>query len=356
MATGSGPWNLSASTSLEIIVDGGKDIISPDEEVASGEISVDLSSLGASATAAQVEAALNADADFAARCLAYIDEATGLLSIRSKNLGDFYSIELGPSVDANDVNEVVFGEDTNVHIIGGYYPGNYLLQHVDPSEDDPKTAWTAGSITYTLDTVDFVEPGTYVASVEIADLGRASGTDYKTPSVAWVTFNVGQEDEEPLVANNCNACHQDENGVGFVLDYARHYKIFADDAVDQCGACHDYQNGHDYGDWYGGKPINKRVHAVHYGSSLNYPNTTVMYNDPHHGRNWDITFPQDVRHCEACHTDATSGSWMTNAARLPCSGCHDSMDVQAHMLLQTWDPTPDDPWSGDEMESCQTCH
>jgi hypothetical protein len=37
-------------------------------------------------------------------------------------------------------------------------------------------------------------------------------------------------------------------------------------------------------------------------------------------------------------------------------GCHDSDPAKAHMKQQTWDPTPLDPWSGDEEESCQACH
>jgi len=172
-----------------------------------------------------------------------------------------------------------------------------------------------------------------------------------------VTFQVGTADEELAPARDCAACHQGPDGEGYVLDFARHNKIFDDTAVDQCGACHDYQSGHATGAWYGGKPISKRVHAVHYGSSLNHPNTTVDHSDGIAGRNWDITFPQDIRFCEACHPDETSsGTWATKPARLPCSGCHDSDDAMAHMNLQTWDPTPENPWSGDEEESCVVCH
>jgi hypothetical protein len=168
---------------------------------------------------------------------------------------------------------------------------------------------------------------------------------------------VGTADEEPLVAGSCASCHQNDTGQGYVLDFPRHNKIFSDTATDQCGACHDYQNGHDTGAWYGGKPINRRVHAVHFGSSLNHPNTTVDHSDTVAGRNWDITFPQDVRYCESCHSDDdSSGTWMTNAARLPCSGCHDSDEAMAHMAVGVWDLTPEDPWSGDEEESCQVCH
>ena len=40
----------------------------------------------------------------------------------------------------------------------------------------------------------------------------------------------------------------------------------------------------------------------------------------------------------------------------PCSGCHDSDAARAHMKIETYDPTPNDPWSGDEQEACQACH
>jgi hypothetical protein len=152
-------------------------------------------------------------------------------------------------------------------------------------------------------------------------------------------------------------CHQAPDGRGFILDFARHYKEFDNAAIDGCAGCHDYQNGHSYGEWYGGKPISKRVHAIHIGSDLTYPNLTVGYNDPVKGRNWDITYPQYIKNCESCHANGTnSDSWKTEAARLPCSGCHDKDAASAHFKLQTYDPTPADPWSGDEEESCQTCH
>ena len=98
---------------------------------------------------------------------------------------------------------------------------------------------------------------------------------------------------------------------------------------------------------------------MHNGANLTYPIATVAYSggDPVAGRFWDITFPQDVRNCEACHVDGeTSGSWKTEPSRLPCWGCHDNDAARAHMKIQTYDPTPADPWSGDEEESCATCH
>ena len=101
------------------------------------------------------------------------------------------------------------------------------------------------------------------------------------------------------------------------------------------------------------------MHAAHFGSSLFTPLLTVDYanGDPVAGRNWDITFPQDVRNCQTCHPDGeTSGSWASKPGRLECLGCHDSDAAKAHVKLQTWDPTPADAWSGDEEESCQACH
>jgi hypothetical protein len=254
------------------------------------------------------------------------------------------------------VATAVFAGNTDVQAVGGSYPRNDITQHADPADDDPKAAWTTGAITYTLDPVDDLEPGSYVASVEIADRGRVTMTNYKTPSVGWVTFQVGMATQEPLVADRCNACHQGPDGQGYVLDFPRHNKLFTNDAVDGCAACHDYQNRHATGEWSGGQPISRRTHAVHNGSNLNYPLTTVAHEESVNGRNWDITFPQDIRHCEACHSSATSGTWATNAARTPCSGCHDSIEATAHMDIMTWDPTPLDPFSGDEDESCQACH
>ena len=164
--------------------------------------------------------------------------------------------------------------------------------------------------------------------------------------------------EELPIAGNCDTCHQAQNGEGLVFDAARHNKIFDDTAIDQCGACHDYQSSSVVGtSWGGAKPISKRVHSVHYGSSLDYPVATVDHADTVPGRAWDITFPQDVRNCETCHQSGkTSGTWATNPSRLACSGCHDSDSATGHMKLQVYDPTPADPFSGDEQETCNTCH
>jgi hypothetical protein len=90
---------------------------------------------------------------------------------------------------------------------------------------------------------------------------------------------------------------------------------------------------------------------------LNFPNLTVSHADSVPGRNWNIAFPQDIRNCEQCHPAGTSsGTWATNPNRLACGGCHDSLAAQSHITSMINDPTPNEPFNGDETEACQTCH
>jgi hypothetical protein len=370
-SNGIGPFDLSAvpaNTNFTVTLDQGVNIRYFDDfnrdMVAPGIVNVPFTPAtsvpaAASTTPADLAAWLNGNANFARRAIAYL-ETDGRLSIRSRNLGKLYSVQLG----AGTITQTVFNNDTTVKVQGGFTLSNPLTKQAVPANNDPKITWNADEILYQLDPVDDLRPGTYVASLEFGDRGRIDGVNYRTPSVAKITFNVKQGEEELPPAGNCGDCHQNNSGTGFVLDYARHYKIFDDSAIDQCGACHDYQPGAVVDPanpmaWNGSKPMSRRVHAIHFGSSLNYPLSTVDYSngDPIAGRNWNITYPQDVRNCETCHkAENTSGSWATNANRLACSGCHDSDASMAHMRLQTFDPTPGQPWSGDEEESCTACH
>jgi OmcA/MtrC family decaheme c-type cytochrome len=355
-----GPFDLSAAgAKLDVTFDGGQKIFKLDSEggdvAYAGKVTVTVPTTGttfvnlAAATAEEVVKWLNANATFAGRGIAYLQD--GKPAIRSRNLGETFAVQLA----AGAVTTAVFGGDTTLHVVGGYTPANKLAKPA--TGGDPKVTRTVDKITYQLDPVDDLQAGTYIVSVEMGDRGRVSDTVYGTPSVAWKTFQVGTATVEKLTADGCNKCHQGPDGRGFVLDYARHNKQFSNDAIDQCGACHDYQPQVATGQWSGAIQISKRVHAVHNGANLNYPNDTVGHADGVPGRNWDITFPQEIRNCQSCHSDATSsGAWKTNPNRSACWGCHDSDAAQAHIRLMTFDPTPSDPWSGDEQESCSACH
>jgi Outer membrane cytochrome MtrC/MtrF-like, domains II/IV/OmcA-like N-terminal domain/Collagen triple helix repeat (20 copies) len=368
LASGAGTFDISAAgATLELIVDGGKAIPTKfSQNPVSGVISVPVSSgtfaNAAAATGQEIVDWLNGDSTFSARALAYIDEATSKVAIRTKKVGlqlessltGTFSVQLSSSVVATQV----FGNDLALHTMTGSTVTNQLYAYTSAANNDPKAARTAGSVTYTLDAIDGLPPGTYFAGVEIADRGRVSATNYKTPSVARVAFQVGTATEELAPATNCDSCHMSSvSGTGQVLDYARHNKLFNHTAVDMCGQCHDYQPQNVLGQWSGAVPIARRVHAVHMGVNLQYPVATVGHADEPAGRFWQIVFPQDLRTCdETCHASDTSGTWKTKPARLPCGGCHDSDAAQSHFKIMTYDPTPSLPWSGDEEESCSLCH
>lgn len=364
LAPTAGPFDLSASSAgLVVKVDGGAALQDGEERGGDdilGLFTVAVPNSGtfadkAAATTDEVVAWLNGNAAFKLRAIA--SNEGGKVLIRSRNLGPVHSIEVLASVGATQI----FGGEKSGRPTGSTTANN-VSARTNASNNDPKATRTADAITYQLDAVDDLEPGTYVASIEFTDGGRKNAEDYRTPTVAFAEFQVKTEDEEPPVARNCDTCHQSEDGKGFILDHSRHNKIFRDKAVDQCGACHDYQpqNASDPGwtGWSGARPISRRVHGIHYGSSLNYPLATVDYGngDPVAGRNWEITLPQDVRNCEVCHTEETSGTWATNPNRVACQGCHDSDAARAHVQAMTFDPTPSAIWSGDERESCKVCH
>jgi hypothetical protein len=88
------------------------------------------------------------------------------------------------------------------------------------------------------------------------------------------------------------------------------------------------------------------VHGYHYGAYLKHPEQNQNPGA--------ILFPMDLRNCQTCH--AETDQWQQVPSRMACLSCHDSDAAQAHGTLMTVDPTPAEPWSGDELESCGACH
>jgi hypothetical protein len=403
-STTAGPWDLSAGGgSIRIKVDSGMPMLTYDnakegggygaDVLITGDITVTLPAAGAAlnalfanpaaATAAEVAAWLNANPTFKERAIAYVDEAlagnanAGKLAIRTRGISKKNSsgavIETFAQRNIQLVSSpatLAFSAPSATSAWATAGGADSVRKMTTANATNPKAVFSAANIKYTLDPVDDLVAGTYIVHVEYADAGRAPApanpaeppyVNYRAPSVALTTFQVKTATEEKPVAGNCAACHWSSAGRGFVLDAPRHNKYFDEKAVDRCGGCHDYLSGQKPDSTtqlsYAGA-LSNRVHAVHNGSALNYPTITVGHEETAaFGRNWRINYPMNIRNCESCHPAATtSGTWKSNPNRLACMGCHDSDAASAHMKLQTYDPTPLAPFSGDEQESCKSCH
>jgi len=223
------------------------------------------------------------------------------------------------------------------------YIYNDLRGQTNPAEEDPKLTRTSTEMTYQLDDVAGLEEGTYVVFVQARYENSPSSLDL-------VYFQVGTDEVEAMIATNCVDCHGETKMHGsypFAL------------APDLCESCHDNENqlegmtSWDESNWgFGAQPIVKRVHAIHYGKYLDKPEEIHGAEDAEHYA--EIIFPQDVRNCVKCHSE--SDMWTQEPSRLACLACHDTDSAQTHAALQTVDPTPVEPWSGDEVETCVVCH
>ncbi|MBI2918255.1 MAG: cytochrome c3 family protein [Chloroflexi bacterium] len=228
----------------------------------------------------------------------------------------------------------------------GSYAYNDLRVRTDPANEDPKATRTATGITYQLDDVVGLEAGTYTVFA-VARKGTTGSS-----AIALVNFQVGTATEEKQVATGCAACHGETNMHGS-------YPIAL--APDLCKNCHDYQrqiaNRSGWGqnnNGFGAAPIARRVHGLHFGKYLDKP--LEVYPRPTTFDASKIIFPQDVRNCSKCHTADTTGTWKTEPSRLACLACHDKNAAIGHASLQTIDATPEEPYSGDEVETCAVCH
>lgn len=223
----------------------------------------------------------------------------------------------------------------------GYYANNDFRVRIDPGAEDPKITRAADSIQYQLDDVAGLAAGTYTVFVEVMPAAPLGGW-------AVLNFQVGTDKPEPLVAGSCLDCHQATT---------MHSGYFAVPfAPDTCKSCHDNERQLagmlTWGDsnmGFGAGPLSRRIHGVHYGHYLEKPeevHQSVDYSE--------VIFPQDVRNCTKCHSE--TNTWTSKPSRLACLACHDHDHAEFHTMLMTYDPTPDDSWSGDEQETCVVCH
>ncbi len=235
--------------------------------------------------------------------------------------------------------------DAAAHVASDhYYANNDFRVRIDPNNEDPRIVRSAAGITYQLDDVAGLEPGTYTAFVEIMPA---------VPLGAWamVNFQVGTQTEEPKICTNCTDCHDDTR---------MHASYFAVQFnPDICKSCHDYQHqssgktGWNDANWgFGAAPLSRRVHGVHRGHYLDKPEEIHGVADVEHFG--EIIFPQDIRNCTKCHAD--NPMWKEEPSRIACLSCHDKDESIYHGMLMTFDFTDNDPYSGDEIETCIVCH
>jgi hypothetical protein len=246
------------------------------------------------------------------------------------------------------------------------------------STTDTNVIRTVNNITYQLDDVASLKPGTYMIYSYTVPSGVLAGTaaspgpggkpsdaakalNVSHVGIGFTTFQVGTETPDKKVATNCNDCHQ---GTIWHLDEGPIHPEPFD--ADYCKACHDYnrsgtgdsfpQNGGTstsgfFG--YGAKPISARVHGVHFGAYLDHPEDVYAGNPNAFS---EIIFPQDIRNCTKCHSADTTGTWKTVPSRLACLACHDSDSARAHGTLMTVIPPGADPYGTTAVESCGACH
>ncbi len=215
----------------------------------------------------------------------------------------------GPRAKAKPVLTTGSSTDPNLAADAEPTQGHNLLI---PSTD-PLVSADANGFHYQLQAIPADLPaGTYMVRFEGADYGGVSNDDYVTSSVALINFQVGTATPEKKVAGDgCLNCHGDNR---MHLAGAHAHNIPFD--TDYCLACHDQSNNH-------GVPIANRVHAVHAANSdgdLYGPLYT--YEASPGPRDWsDITYPQNVQHCQTCHNSGNS-SYTTKPYEAPCAGCH----------------------------------
>jgi mono/diheme cytochrome c family protein len=259
-------------------------------------------------------------------------------------------------------------------------PSNDLRARSDPLNfTDPLVIRGADKVTYQLDDVKGLTPGTYMVYAYVVPNGVLAGTasnpgpagqpnaaakalNVSRTAMGFMTFQVGTETPEKKVATNCASCHSDT--IWHLDEGPIHPEPFD---ADYCKACHDYQRWSGTGDlfaavggnstsgWagYGAKPTSARVHNIHFGRYMEHPDYGYAGNPTAFA---EIVFPQDIRNCVKCHTSDTTGTWKTNANRLACSGCHDGNQAIAHMDLMTLNPNPSDPYDSRRVETCSVCH
>jgi len=235
---------------------------------------------------------------------------------------------------------------------------NYLLENVE----NPDTQESFKQAGYDFNgTLTEEEKGTYLYkfSRPISVSYDATATHTAGLSVsrtfqdrlftANATFDfVPDGSELPLIkdiseSETCNACHIPNIQYHLNMDYD----------IKLCSLCHTSETF----DADTGRSLNFDVliHNIHMGRNLEgvLGGESYLFIDEQ-GEEKDfsgISFPQDIRNCESCHTGTQKNVWQETPNREACSGCHNLIDFEdeANPFFHSGGTQLND-------ESCSFCH
>jgi hypothetical protein len=251
--------------------------------------------------------------------------------------------------------------EPDVTVAAGSTPSNDLRALTDPLDfSDPMVTRTNGFITYQLDDVASLAPGSYGVYVYyLPKAGKIAGIT-NSVGLGQIMFQVGTATPEKKIATNCQDCH---GKTIFHLSSGPIHPTKFD--TDYCKACHDYghttsgdafknQGGTSLNGWsgYGAVPVVRRVHGIHFAHYLDH--SEEIYANATKTTFSGIIFPQDVRNCTKCH--AESDAWKQAPSRLACLACHDSDAAKTHAKIMTYIPDLTDPYGPLSVETCEICH
>ena len=201
-----------------------------------------------------------------------------------------------------------------------------------------------GEYTYTFKTV---LPADYDKNATTRVVYQATSDNRTTVANATFDFvpagGAVKVTRQGVATENCNKCHDPLTAHGARRD------------TKLCVVCHTPQNV----DPETGNVLDLKVmvHKIHRGANL--PSVAAgkpyMIGGPTHDFS-DVGFPQDVRNCTTCHSNAPNAdNWKTNPSRAACGSCHDNIDWTTGKSTTAGKPDhAGGPQTSDA--TCKSCH
>jgi hypothetical protein len=157
---------------------------------------------------------------------------------------------------------------------------------------------------------------------------------------------------DEVTENSCNACHANldypAGGISGIHGGAR-YMVAA------CVVCHAPRANSASGTQgiSVGREMAYFIHAIHSEQNLKDTPDVIRGND-----DWsEVTYPENIKNCQKCHTDVADADRYKNPSSLACSGCHTGNIVAIDGFSMTHDPSVATAPTGTKLDgSCMNCH